>query len=110
MRRILSVRKLQQSEVRVLRTQFLQKHKTALRLCVRSPPQVWRIGVSSARLAITAHYHYSCLYGKTCFSHMCVRLACHMWLALVIAHFTHVTPLDPQSINCLTAWVQLAFA
>lgn len=29
-----------------------------------------------------------------------VRLVCHMQLALVFVHFTHVTLLNSQSINC----------
>lgn len=36
------------------------------------------------------------------------NMFCHMRLVLVIVHFTQVTLLNPQSINCLVLWRKLA--
>lgn len=39
-----------------------------------------------------------------------VSLACCIWPTLVIIHFTHVTPLNPECINCLSLWIKLSIA
>lgn len=36
-----------------------------------------------------------------------MQLVCHLRLVLVIGHFTHVTPPNPQSINSLMLRMEL---
>lgn len=43
----------------------------------------------------------TCLHASMGTMFLCVYLAYHMQLALVIVHFTGVTPLNHQSINYL---------
>ena len=74
------------------------------------PSQLLWMWVVCFRLFITAvhWYLFICLYRKTWFCH--VQLAHHLWLALVIVHFTQVTLFNPLSINCLMLWIKLAIA
>lgn len=68
------------------------------------------IGVS---LSVIIHFNWLLLLvyiflGSTCFCPM--QLVLQECLALIIVHYTHMTPVNPQSINCLMPQVKVAIA
>lgn len=38
------------------------------------------------------------------------RVFCYVWLVLVIVHFAHVIPLNPQAIHCPMLSIKFAIA
>jgi hypothetical protein len=82
-------------------TSVSSKHGIVLDCVIVSLPGI----VDSNELTLDYLLHlatFVCLHAfmkKICFCSM--WLSHHMRLALLIVHFTHLSPLNPQSINCL---------
>lgn len=83
--------------------QFLQNTELILK-CISMPlPGI--LEWVYFRLFITPDYCClcTCLYGKHVFAMCCLSTTCSLPLWLY-TYFTYMTPLDPQSINCLMLW------
>lgn len=51
--------------------------------------------------------HATCPSHAACLPHEgCLPLV----TCSVVIHFTHVTPLNPECINCLSLWIKLSIA